>query len=415
MQANNKHIKALATLLFITCIFGYTTVATISEITGYENRIFSIFLRSFIIFLTTILIYKSRKTAYQSNNKIALVLLIIFWSIYITRIAFYFAIDPNVPAFEISFYYTWAIGVSFLPMLALALAGGTTNAAISFTVTFYFAAASSLLALSQAGTQFYEEDVLISHGRLMLQHLNPISLGRHAAILIVLSVWAILHRKELELSRGTHFFAHLTLLAGMYLLLGSGSRGPLLSLFATMLFIVALDNKTKTTSSGIAVIAIGAIIYFATMWVVSNEEMSIYRRLSSSILGSDEATNTRYLSFSGAMSVFLEDPLFGGAIEEPNTNFYPHNVYLEVLMTTGLVGATPLLVAVTYMFKVSVLRLKHRPKTGWIGALLILHLGDALFAGSIYNSGQLWALIGTFFIMASSKVAYGNETHWRAQ
>ncbi len=408
MQANNKHTKALATLLFITCIFGYTTVATISEITGYDNRALSIFLRSFIIFLTTILIYKSGKIVYRSYNKVTLTLLIIFWLIYLTRIAIYFTVDPNAPAFEISFYYTWAIGVSILPFLALALAGGTTNAAIGFTVTFYFAAASSLLALTQAGTQFYEDDILISHGRLMLQHLNPISLGRHAAILIVLSVWAILHRRELEFSKGTHYFAYFTLFAGMYILLGSGSRGPLLSLFVTILFIVALDNGTKTTSSGIAVIAIATIIYFSTIWVASNEEMSIYRRLSSSILGSDEATNTRYLSFSGAMSVFLEDPLFGGAIEEPNTNFYPHNIYLEVLMTTGLLGAIPLLVAVTYMFTVSVLSLRHRPKTGWIGALLILHLGDALFAGSIYNSGQLWALIGAYFIMANCKFACRN-------
>lgn len=107
----------------------------------------------------------------------------------------------------------------------------------------------------------------------------------------------------------------------------------------------------------------------------------------------DLSTAMRVQSFSGALEQFYRNPWFGRYVNELSTGYYPHNVYLEALMSVGALGASLFFLHIFFSLWAAAAIIRN-PGANWIWVFVALMtfrsaIGSAA-SGSIWGNSELW-------------------------
>ena len=117
----------------------------------------------------------------------------------------------------------------------------------------------------------------------------------------------------------------------------------------------------------------------------------------------DESVGYRQQAIAGALGQFSERPLFGDALLERSTFDYPHNIFVESLMSVGIVGTTGLLAVTGAAVGASVQLLRRSHEGQWIGMLCLIQIFAATTSGALYLSDSFWALSAAAIAARSNK------------
>jgi O-antigen ligase len=105
--------------------------------------------------------------------------------------------------------------------------------------------------------------------------------------------------------------------------------------------------------------------------------------------------------YQQGIKIFSENPIFGGRILYFD-GMYPHNIFLEILMATGIVG----LILYLYFFKDCVnfmFRLKEysitNPHTVWVPILWLQYFILSLFSYNLHSSSEVWYLTAMILVL----------------
>ena len=142
-----------------------------------------------------------------------------------------------------------------------------------------------------------------------------------------------------------------------YAIIQTGSRGGLLALFAGLMVIVLGDGSARSRSRNIALVG-AAVLLIGALMLTSEVTSSRFERAMD-----DGDLARRELIYPISWEMFLERPIVGwggksseyelgarlGHPEEETKN--PHNLYLYLLVATGLVGAVPMLAGLGLTFR----------------------------------------------------------------
>src|SRR5205823_3330542 len=217
-------------------------------------------------------------------------------------------------------------------------------------------------------------------GRLATDVLNPISIGATGVSLyIVCSSLTAPRIVFIVLARA--FGA----LAGVGLCLLSASKGPLLELLAVIVIQFAIPGHPLTAPQrarritgflAVMVLATGAAI-----WISGNAGLVLLTRLANA--SSDPGVGARWLLWRGAIEQFDRSPLLGDSFVESTLRFYPHNAFVEVMMTTGIVGLVLLTISIL-VGSVSAFRALKDPNLRWLGLIFVQQFIGAQTSGSLY-------------------------------
>lgn len=191
--------------------------------------------------------------------------------------------------------------------------------------------------------------------RFFFEKLNSTSISAIGASLIVLVHAA----KKYTLSSLIFIFP------GFILIFMGGSRGVLLSLI--LYFILIYYKK-------IWLLFPALIILLSFLYSKFSEKLLIINRI---YRDDNIVTDIGRLDLiNDALEQFYKNPIFGGNYLELKSMYYPHNLPLEVMISTGLVGFT--------IFLVSVLPIKGR-----FGIIGLFFLAKTFFSGGIFMSVDL--------------------------
>ncbi|MCJ8164430.1 O-antigen ligase family protein [Pontibacter sp. E15-1] len=91
-----------------------------------------------------------------------------------------------------------------------------------------------------------------------------------------------------------------------------------------------------------------------------------------------------------ALNHFFDNPLFGKYLEVPETNFHPHNIFIEVLMATGIFGFIPFLYLIGKTMQYTLYIFKHKPEVAWVSVIFLQSLIHYSFSGAIYGASWMW-------------------------
>lgn len=211
----------------------------------------------------------------------------------------------------------------------------------AFLPSFAFVAACLLVTFALAPQTFAE----VGTGRMTVENVSGVWLARAFGVAILFLVLKSSWPNWLRLA-GIAGFA-----VGM---LATGSRGPFLSLLLVVfaLYAVRYRGSRRFWSNVIAAVAV-AIVSFGLVWYKYSEQVAeyLYRGSSDSLIEQSK----RDVLFTQAIEDWYSSPLIGVGLgkyaktsassqvgtmyaDDQFLRLYPHNLILEVLAETGLVG-----------------------------------------------------------------------------
>jgi hypothetical protein len=261
---------------------------------------------------------------------------------------------------------------------------------------------------------------------------DPIWTARLLAIWLVLLGWGATRR----LVRPG--IVVLLAAAGVYLMLRTGSRGPLVALLLSPVALLLLPGGARASGRGtflrIARIAVPAIVLLGILLLVvlpDVERARLAAILLRAPLGETADAGDRLLQDPSvafrvemvrrSLTALTDGLPWGwGTGAFPATLFlrdfrlYPHNLEVEVLIELGLPGMLLLLGFLVFTLA-HARRLARRSVTGrWLLLLAFMALLNAQVSGDITGNGELWfwaGMIGGLWIAArDSGLALGDPT-----
>lgn len=166
-------------------------------------------------------------------------------------------------------------------------------------------------------------------------YVSPINLAYPASFIGAVFFDKFVNERAISW-RGSLFNLSLGLLA-LAIVVVSGTRGALVALLFTMLlsfFVFNSEVKLKKTT-----LFVGIII--AIFVSPGNFEFQLLGKLQSLIYllsSGDFSSEARYQILYQAYQEWTISPLFGGSLYLKSSGMYPHNIILDVLLSTGTVG-----------------------------------------------------------------------------
>ena len=212
--------------------------------------------------------------------------------------------------------------------------------------------------------------------------ISKLALGYCNAPLMVLSI--IFFKKILKDKWLSMFFATIIILMSSYVILMCGERGPIVWSFMSLVICFFLLAK-KISRYIVWTFILGVILYINVDFVLlglsqlaprtaERVELTITEGDTSNRFDTDNEEGSTYII---AWNQFLSSPIYGSYFRLITNNpslraHYPHNVFLEIMITMGLLGFIPFLFLLYKAWKVVRKTFKQRQYTeGQLGCLVL--------------------------------------------
>ena len=367
--------------------------------------------------------------------------LLLFWLIYGIRLIYELEYKAWLfKGYHKSYIYAWAFGCSLIPALAILLNIGTvTKKSLSLNILIFIFLANMIIALILlylAGNDidriFSIRGAIVLTGEVKLKGrelLNGISISFYGGLTLITALTRfVFHQQKLSISM-TIFFV-LCLLFGIFNLIAGASRGPLLDLVlisAGILIIFLLiyikklvkyinnrighvklvnstgseDNlaeKTLLNKFLLTLLAVFMLITVFTLVVKKSEvkfkNLAFLERLSSLSNDSiDGNTAFRIDAWKSAWRQFTVNPIFGDSIINDVGYFYSHNIFMDSLMSVGIVGTIPFLIWFFLSFWYFIRLPAYRKRE--MSVLFVAYLAALLLSmtsGGLFTVPEVWIL-----------------------
>lgn len=405
---SDKSIKRLIIWLIILNVFSYPITAVFISLSGQPSTPINIFLKTLYFSLALIILFiiylKEKGKVLRFSIPI-----FIFYAIYSLRLIYDISFR-NIIFISPFFVYAYFFGATLFPILVILFSYKYINYLTLTKYIFYilFLANISILIyvlFFNNASSIYEQ--LGSRGYIQSEGndsdkgaiLNPILIGYYGASLALLSFNLFFYQTVFRIRT---VFLILALVMGLFLILFGASRGPLfnfLVLLVLSLFVQFYRKKNK------AIFAIKSIIYISILTlllynplktIISNENFSLFLRVTQFIenrnLGEKE---DRDYQFEGAIRDFIESPLIGKQYISTFDRFYPHNIFLEVFMATGIIGGFFFIIYLFYFFKSSYIVFSNKAYKNYTPFVFVglFCFGLGLTSGGLFVSPDIWILM----------------------
>ncbi|MCF7859079.1 MAG: O-antigen ligase family protein [Candidatus Cloacimonetes bacterium] len=241
--------------------------------------------------------------------------------------------------------------------------------------------------------------------RLTTLHINPIWFSRFLGMIFIIGVFFIRWSKKIHFKL-SYFTAILFML---FFMIRTGSRGPILSLAVSLLFVYIIDLfKQKRFNLKLFLMILSTIMIIAIMLYIASSFLpeDIKERLLSKGRDVQNSSLVRVLLAVDAINLFKSNLILGvglgGFTKGVLGNFkYPHNIFLELLSEMGIIGTiffSSIFIYASFKFSRIIKKYGVYSKGYEVGMLLltifIFTFINAQFSGSIDGNMYLWFSIG---------------------
>ncbi len=417
MNVLSKEFNCKLTLfLIIFLCYYFPLLASISVLFNVYSSAISIALRLVMVLIAVYLIF-----VYFINKRNLFKLsspqwfLVSFWVYYIVQMQIDLWSGIKMSGYENVSIYGFTYGNIVLSLFAILLWGKKIKLNKFPNILLYLFAIINIAILIYVISNTDGFNPAIFHVRLHLMSqnshgdlaiLNPITIGLQGSLLFLTSLYFILFKNK----KGIALFIIFAFLGILILLLGA-SRGPFINCLVVTFFLLlkkmlTIHFNAMSLLKYVAVIGIMVTILLNTIGkAVSIKDIYLLERIGTTVdeieTGKEEH---RDLQYHYAIQDFIDNPIFGKHFVSTFDNFYPHNIFIELLMATGLVGIIlfsmfffPLISKLIYFYKI-------KPQSPYFFLLIIsmpVFLSN-LFSGCLFMSVDMW-LLSALVISSNTK------------
>jgi O-antigen ligase len=166
------------------------------------------------------------------------------------------------------------------------------------------------------------------------------------------------------------------------------SRGSFIALLLVVLFFLAFHKGIKKRVSLFAVVVIASGLFSVLLEYLG-------RGLISRVLGIQAAIEThsssaiRLVMWSDGWQQFLSSPIFGSSLQLETFQFHPHNIFIEILLSTGVVGLI-LFLGFLFFVSISAVRIvRKKPESSWVVVIFLVGFANNMFSSAIWAASTL--------------------------
>jgi O-antigen ligase len=237
----------------------------------------------------------------------------------------------------------------------------------------------------------------------------PIYLGRESANGVIIAIYAVLAASRLHARMAAVAVLPLLIAA----MLAAGSRGPVVAFAIGSIVILGLVGTSARARRRL--LAVGAALLLAAVIVPLALPSSSIGRAVSTLLGTAHglSSNGRTEIWAQAFSAFARHPLAGvgtGGFAALNPEqLYPHNLFLEMSVELGVLGAI-LIVGIVVSFGTRMIAAwrttggRDMLEAATLISLFVMTFVNSMFSGAIQDNAQLW-LWGGIGVGMSARLA----------
>ena len=385
-------------LLLTAALFGFPIVSAVPVVLQSDSRSFSIAYRALVVLLSLWCVWQSLRSNRPFIGRV------IRWPLagFVIMLGLRLFWDSDVKPLPLDIpwgdFWQQIIGITLIPALPFLVVPEQSWLIRCHRISLW---AALLCAISIIiGVIFSVKTLLAggSNGRLMTDVLNSISLGAAGTSIYVIASTYRVKRGFIE-----RIVKALCLMLGPLLCLMSGSKTPILALCLLILIQYLFPAKAVSSRTRLMQALLILAVLIGLFLFSDNTDFDLFSRFKS--VGTDQSTMLRIAAWNGAMTQFNHAPFFGDAAFESTLRTYPHNIFADALMTTGLVGFSMFLF-VLIVSMISVFKLLRTPHVRWLSLVFIQTLLGAQTSGSLYFDGVFWVMV-LAMIAAGSRPANG--------
>jgi O-antigen ligase len=319
------------------------------------------------------------------------------------------------------YVYSYFFGAMIIPCLTLFLLYRYINYEQFFKSFFIVVVSSNLLLLcyllSSDGTALVE----MMAGRAFIESenkndsvstfLNPIYISQTGALLVISIVNLLLRNVNFKYKP---FFFILGIIGFINVILGA-SRGPFLFMIICIAISVIIYFYRKPKS---LILYFKLFLFiFATVfifWVfivpfVDKHDVFLFKRIEAFFESRvNKVEEERDFLMASALDQFFESPIIGDQYVMKDGHGYPHNFFVEVLMSLGIFGMCLFLfLFMGWVHKVYKILMNSTDNN----VLLFVNVGiffflSGLTSGSIFVNPEIWLSVGLILVLPSFKTNY---------
>ncbi|GGW51686.1 O-antigen ligase family protein [Arenibacter certesii] len=390
-------------LVFIISFFSYSgyyagLAILFSLGLGGMSRFYSVPLRLFLL-ISMLYLIKNNISNIRFNKFPGIIpLFIIFWCYYFIKILYTENIDDTHTLGrtwpEYIFYSLSFVIFPFITFTLLSLDKFRNTIVNGFIISGF--------ALGIIGIYLYGSLLTSGIGRINLityqtgeAVLNPLSLSYSGALTIVLCIYKFVILGQIK--KPEKFFLIITMILSFALFLLGSSRGSIVALAFTLpLFIAYSPARIK-----LKLIVFSIILTPIIIWAITASGSNIFDRVTNT---SKDGGGGRDYLWTEALSHFLESPIFGGRIEIGG--IYPHNLIIEILMATGIIGSLIILPIIFKGFQIAFRRIKENKEDMFMVLILIQGFTQHFFSGSFATATLVFLPLGMAYSCYNKKNEY---------
>ncbi|WP_158210642.1 O-antigen ligase family protein [Myroides phaeus] len=384
--------------LFIYYLFTflgfYASILLFASFASLEtSRLLTIPIRLVLAFTLIVLFLKNIRQLHFSKMQLSFLVFSIFYIIRIlidySNEVYYYTSYPIVLGYFISF--------SFLPFIILSSIKITKNDLdYIFNAFLIGGIAFSILCLVYYG-KFIGQVSRLSSTTADEDTLSPLALSYCSSLIIGVFSFYLLHN-SVEWKK-KFIMISCILLSFVPFFLGA-SRGSLMTLIGVFIFYILVGKGAKFFLKSLVILVFFVVgIVFLDNYLGSG---LLDRFLSTSEqIDSGASGAIRIVIWENAFNQFLDNPFFGDSLRVVGWRGYAHNLFIEVLQTTGLFGFIPLFILIYYVFKVCFYIGKNNKEYFWVVAIFIQSFVQQLFSGAIYTASWMWSSMGLVLVLYS--------------
>jgi hypothetical protein len=410
MILNNRirslKIEWLIALAFSLGTFSYPITAVLILALSLPTSISNIILKLLYSIIYLYIIYYSVKRIKIRINLFALPLLL-FFLVYSIRLIVDVSFRDIVFASGSKFYvYSYYFGATVLPCIMLILSNSFLDPKKIYDSLFYTAILSNLLLfwyIFSSGTSSYLE-MLAGRSEIISDSdigtdgvfINPIQISLSGALLAIISIVKLFFNKNLTIF--TIILLIVFFVLGIYNLFIGASRGPLIGFIIGVLFMFSIKlyaspRNLQFFRNFLSIMLFITLGIFFIKQLQNTIDIFLLERIEIFIdnIFTSTKEDRNYL-YDEAILLFLDSPIFGNQYVTKDGG-YPHNLLVEVPMSTGLIGTIIFIVLLmAVIIRILIMYLSKVNFTEMVGiysvAIIVLFLG--LTSGSIFVNPEIW-------------------------
>jgi O-antigen ligase len=376
LKINNLISSTTLILIFL----GFYYISFLPDI-GFPSEI-TIVIRGIVLFFCFISFIN-----FSAQKNISILFLFVFLGFYFFRLftdIYFKGLYLGKSPFDVIIFF---LGVTIFP--SIALLNQNLKNAFNFTGKYLYLLFNLLSIL----LLIFNKD----SGRLSGNSvLNPISAAEISASSLLINFILFFH----NISITKRILNFIFLLINIIVLILSASRGPLLSILFCFLFYLFFNKKISAKIVIFILILFGVVGYIVMVYSESLGLIFLDRMLINT--GDiDKPEENRVLLWQEGYEIISKNLLLGTSTT--TTNGYVHNFFLELVMSTGIIGLfiffVPLLKAFTNLKK-------HVTSDNyylqWIGLLFVQYFIGGLFSSMIYTNNYFFYFL--ILVISNPKV-----------